>query len=318
MSSASSSRLKRLHPWIGIAAFAVAGFLLHRALRRYSVEEILDSLSVISLGHLALGALFTAGSFLCLTGADTLAVRYTGRELAYRKIALASFVSLSIGHTLGFAAFSSGAVRYRFYAGWGLSPGDVARIIVFCGFTVLVGLCTVAGISALARPGLVAALFGVGAGTMVVLGLVFLSVVAIYLALAALVHRPIYLASFELPVPPLRLALGQMAVGATDLLMVSAVLHQMLSASTAIGFLPVAMSYVAANTTAIISHVPGGLGVIEAVVLSLVPGAKVVGALVAFRVVYYLIPFVIGSALFGVCELLRRQRRAAADPQPSR
>ena len=69
-------------------------------------------------------------------------MRYAGRDLPYRKIALTSFISLSIGHTLGFAAFSSGAVRYRFYAAWGLSAGDVGRIIVFCGFTVLVGLCT--------------------------------------------------------------------------------------------------------------------------------------------------------------------------------
>jgi hypothetical protein len=69
------------------------------------------------------------------------------------------------------------------------------------------------------------------------------------------------------------------------------------------------MSYVAANTAAILSHVPGGLGVIEAVVLSLVPGANVVGALIAFRVVYYLIPFVIGSVLFAACEILRRHPR---------
>jgi hypothetical protein len=72
------------------------------------------------------------------------------------------------------------------------------------------------------------------------------------------------------------------------------------------------MSYVVANTAAILSHVPGGLGVIEAVVLSLVPGANVVGALIAFRVIYYLIPFVIGSVLFAACEIVRRQRRAPA------
>ncbi|HSA81839.1 MAG TPA: hypothetical protein VLE23_13570, partial [Geminicoccaceae bacterium] len=137
-------------------------------------------------------------------------------------------------------------------------------------------------------------------------------VVAIYLGLAAVVRWPIRIHRFELPVPPLRLALGQVAVGTTDFLLVSAVLHQVLSASVEIGFFPVAMSYVAANGAAILSHVPGGLGVIEAVVLSLVPGANVVGALIAFRVVYYLVPFVMGSILFTVCEILRRHRRAPA------
>jgi hypothetical protein len=315
--STSSSWFRRLHPWLGAAAFALAAFLIWRALRDYSLSEIRDSLSLISLRHLALGAAFTAASFLCLTAGDTLAVRYTKSDLPYRKIALASFTALSIGHMLGFAGFSSGAVRYRFYTGWGLSPGDVARIILFCGLTVLVGLCTAGGISALIRPDLVAELFGVRPGAMIALGLVLLLVVAIYLGLAAVVQWPIRIRHFELPVPPLKLALGQVAVGTTDFLLVSAVLHQMLSASVEIGFFPVAMSYVAANTAAILSHVPGGLGVIEAVVLSLVPGANVVGALIAFRVVYYLIPFVIGSVLFAACEILRRHRRATANPQPS-
>ncbi len=306
--------LKRLHPWIGAAAFAVAALLIWRTLHRYSLHAILDSLSMISAHHLALGAVFTAGSYFCLTGFDTLALRYTKSELPYRKIALASFTALSIGHTLGFAAFSSGAVRYRLYAGWGLSAGDVGRIIVFCGVTVGLGLATLGGGVLLVRHALIAQLFGADPRAMLILGLVLLAVVAIYLALAAFVHRPIRIRNFELPVPTLKLALGQIVVGTLDPLLVSAVLHQMLKASAHVGFLPVAMCYVAANVAAIISHVPGGLGVIEAVILSLVPGANVIGALVAFRALYYLIPFVLGSLVFGASELVRRQRRPVADP----
>ena len=315
--STSSSWFRRLRPWFGAAVCALAAFLVWRALRPYSLSEIGSSLGLISPRHLALGAAFTAGSFFCLTCTETLAVRYTGSALPYRKIALASFIALSIGHVVGFAAFSSGAVRYRLYTAWGMAPGDLARIILFCGLTLFLGLCTAAGISALSAPRLVASLFGVSPSAMVALGLMLLLGVAIYLGLAAVVRWPLRIHRFELPLPPLRLALAQVVTGTTDLLLVSAVLHQMLSASLAIEFFPVAMSYVAANSAAVLSHVPGGVGVIEAVVLALVPGANVVGALIAFRAVYYLIPFVIGALLFAVCEVLRRQRRAAADPQPS-
>ena len=313
MGSASAG-LRSLHPWIGAAAFALAAFLIWRALHRYSLHAIAESLSVISVRQLVLGALFTAASFLCLTGFDALAVRYTGREVPYRRIALASFTSLSIGHTLGFAAFSSGAVRYRLYSSWGLSAGDVGRIIVFCGVTVGLGLATLGGSVLLVRHRLIAELFGASPGAMLGLGLVLLTLVVLYLALAACRRRPIRIRYFELPVPPLTLALGQVMVGTLDPLLVSAVLHQMLTASAHIGYLAVAMCYVAANVAAIVSHVPGGLGVIEAVILSLVPGANVIGALLAFRAVYYLVPFVLGSLTFGVTELLRRQRRAVADP----
>ena len=314
----SEVSLKRLHPWLGAAVFAVAAFLVYRVLRQYTSSEILESLSQISPRHLALGFAFTVASFFCLTGSDTLAVRYTKSGLAYPKIALASFTSLSLGHTLGFAALSSGAVRYRFYAGWGLSAGDVARIIVFCGVTVMLGLATAGGLVTLARPALVAETFGIAPAAVTGVGSALLIVVATYLVLAAVVHRPIRVRHFVLPVPPLRLALGQIAVGTTDFLLVSAVLHQMLSATSDIGYFAVAAAYITANAAAIISHVPGGLGVIEAVLLSLVPGANVIGALIAFRAVYYLIPFLIGGLVLGGSEILRRHRRAVPEAQPSR
>ena len=124
--SDTSFSLKRLHPWIGVTVFGLGAFLIYRALRGHSLEEIVQSLGAISSTHLALGAAFTAGSYLCLTANDTLAVRYTKGDLPYRRIALASLISLSIGHTLGLAAFSSGAVRYRFYTAWASRPATSA------------------------------------------------------------------------------------------------------------------------------------------------------------------------------------------------
>jgi glycosyltransferase 2 family protein len=309
--SDKSSSLKRLYPWIGVTVFGLAAFLIHRALRGHSLEEIVQSLGAISSTHLALGAAFTAGSFLCLTANDTLAIRYTKGDLPYRRIALASLISLSIGHTLGLAAFSSGAVRYRFYTAWGLSAGDVGRIILFCGATVLVGLTTLGAIAALTQPPLVARMIGVGSGLVIAAGVALLVLLAAYLALTTFVRRPIHIRNFTLPLPPLMLAIGQILVGTCDFLFVSAVLHQMLSASAEIGFLPLAAVYVMANTAAIVSHVPGGLGVIEAVILSLVPGANVIGALIAFRTIYFLIPFVIGSLMLGAFELAHRRHRAS-------
>jgi uncharacterized membrane protein YbhN (UPF0104 family) len=145
-----------------------------------------------------------------------------------------------------------------------------------------------------------------------------LLLVAVYLGLAAFVHHPIRIRNFELPVPRLRLALGQVAVGTIDPLLVAMVLHQMISATTEIGYSPVAAGYVAANAAGILSHVPGGLGVIEAIVLSLVPGANVVGALVAFRAIYFLIPFFLGGLVLATSELVRRRQRTGPQPQPSR
>jgi hypothetical protein len=121
---------------------------------------------------------------------------------------------------------------------------------------------------------------------------------------------------FELPVPTLRLALGQIAVGTADFLLVAAVLHQLVSASTEVDYTAIAAAYVTGNVAGIATHVPGGLGVIEAVVVSLVPGAHVLGALIAFRALYYLLPFAIGCLTLVAAEAARRKLRSDAASRP--
>src|SRR5690606_11533329 len=103
-------------PLLATAALALAGFLLHRQLSRYSLEDIRGALAAIGPRELLLVGLFTACSYICLTLSEAVSARYAGRRLAYPKTAFASFVSLSLGHNIGFAALSSGAVRYRIYS----------------------------------------------------------------------------------------------------------------------------------------------------------------------------------------------------------
>jgi glycosyltransferase 2 family protein len=121
--------------FLAAAALALAAFLLYRTLSRYDLDQIVASVVSIPLDRLALAGAFAAASYLCLTGFDALAVRYVGRVLPYRSVALASFCSLSIGHNVGLAALSSGAIRYRFYSRWGMSAEQVAKLILFCAIT---------------------------------------------------------------------------------------------------------------------------------------------------------------------------------------
>jgi phosphatidylglycerol lysyltransferase len=74
--------------------------------------------------------------------------------------------------------------------------------------------------------------------------------------------------------------------------------------------------YLLALVAGLISHVPGGLGVFEIVFLALLPkemlganglGEAVVGALVVYRAIYYLLPLVVGSIMLGAYELHQRR-----------
>lgn len=306
-------KTKRFLPLFGFLVFCGTAYGLYRALNEYDAAEIVASVFAISLPRLALGAMFVAGSYFSLTLFDTLAVRYVGAKLPYRRIALASFSALSIGHTVGFAAASSGAIRYRFYSRWGIPAGDIAKIIVFCAITVALGLNTLAGLALLLQPSVAAKLLGFNHTAVLAVGATCLAFTLLYLALAALLSRPLTIRRWEISMPPLRLALAQVAIGTVNFCFVAAALHQVLLAAGDIEYLTVATVYVLGNVAMLLSHVPGGLGVLEAVVIYLLPRAAVVGALVAFRVLYFLVPLAIGVTLLAAYELA--QHRVAATRQ---
>jgi glycosyltransferase 2 family protein len=293
---------------IAIAALSLAGFLLYRTLSRYSLDDLVASVTAVPLQRLARAAAFAAASYLCLTGFDYFALRYAGRPLPYRKAALASFTSLSLGHNIGFAFLSSGAVRYRFYSRWGLDTGDVAKVILFCGATVGLGLIVLGGAALLIRSDLAQEITGLARPAVLGLGALCLAIAGAYLALAAFVRAPVTIRGWSLRMPPLRLALAQIAIGPLNFACVAACLHQAIAAVTEVSYLGVASVYVIANTTALLSHVPGGLGVIESVVLYLLPQANLIGPLLVFRFVYFLVPLGLGATLLGVSEIVLRRR----------
>ncbi|HZA57162.1 MAG TPA: hypothetical protein VE616_23165 [Candidatus Udaeobacter sp.] len=302
-------KYKRFIPLFAFVIFCLAAYLVYRALSAYDRAKIVEAIFAIPPPRLALGALFVAGSYFSLTLFDMLAIRYIGAKLPYRRIAFASFTALSIGHTLGVAAASSGAIRYRFYSRWGIDAGDIARIILFCAMTAGLGLNTLMGLALLLQANVAAKLLGFSQAAAIALGAACLLLTALYVALAAVLRRPLAIKRWKIPMPPAKLALAQISIGATNFCFVAVALYELFPATVGVGYFDVATVYVLANVASLVSHVPGGLGVLEAVVIHALPEVSVIGALVVFRFIYFLVPVTIGAALFSVYELTQRRRR---------
>jgi len=307
----TSTRWRWLKRALAAAIVALAGFLLYRTLSGYSLDAILQSIRKIPTTRLVLAGAFAAGSYFCLTWFDWLALRYAGKPLPWRRAALASFCSLSLGHNIGFAALSSGAIRFRFYTRWGLRPGDVAKVILFCAATVALGLLTLGGLALLLRPDLGGKITGLGRPLVLALGLMWLAVPLVYLGMAAFVRERVTIRGWSLQMPEFKLALAQIGIGVANFACVAACLHQTLSAVGDVSYFAVAAVYVIANLTALVAHVPGGIGVIEGVVMFLLPAGGMIGALVMFRVIYFLVPLCIGGPLFGLTEVYYRTGKRA-------
>jgi uncharacterized membrane protein YbhN (UPF0104 family) len=296
---------------LAFAALALAIFLLHRTLSRYTFGEILQSIESIPLSRLALSIACVAASYLCLTGFDWLALRYVNYRLPYRYVALASFCSLSLGHNIGFAALSSGAIRYRFYSRFGVSLGDIAKIILFCGMTVGLGLVILAGLALLSSPEVASKMTGLPKSMVLAVGCGCLGLGLGYVGVARVVRTPIRVRDWKLEFPVWYLAVGQVLLGPLNFAFVAGALYHAVAALGDVTYPQVVTAYVIGLASSLIAHAPGGLGVLETVVTFLIEGAQIIGGLIVFRVVYFFIPLLIGAPLFAASEIAFRRFRPA-------
>lgn len=302
--------VKLAGPAIALFLFAAALWALTRTLQGFSYADLQAGLSGIPAWSLAAALGLTALNYVVLSGYDYLALKTIEQPLPYRRIAFASFVGYVFTNVVGLSFLGAGAVRYRVYTGYGLSAKQIARVVALCGLTLWTGLLTVAGAIFLLAPQEIPALPQLPSLSWRPLGALALGLVAAYLLFAKR-GQPLRIWRWELPLPSLRLALGQVAFSATDWLLSSLIFFLLLPSAPGVSYLLVLTVFVLAMVAGIVSHVPGGVGVFEAIVLTALTPAldsgQVLGALVAFRVVYYLCPLVAALLLLGRHEL--RQRR---------
>src|SRR3954451_22094040 len=137
---------KRLGIFASLLIIAFAITTLVRTLRGVDTAVILTALRDIPAGNIALAALCVMCAFFTLTFYDFFALRTIGKKhVPYRIAALSAFTSYTIGHNVGATMFNGGAIRFRIYTEYGLSPIDVAKICFLSGLTFWLGNLVVLG-----------------------------------------------------------------------------------------------------------------------------------------------------------------------------
>jgi phosphatidylglycerol lysyltransferase len=286
--------------------FGLALFTLHHLLGEYRWRDIIARVHAIPDVKLLRAAVFTVFGYGCLTLYDALAVHFAGARVAYPRIALISFMGYAIGHNVGLNTVSGGAIRFRAYSALGLGAKQIATIIAFGSVTFLLGAGFLLGLSLLSQAGMSGSVLHVHAGLAMLGGGVLLAAVAAYLWLVCTRHVPLRIGRIVIPIPRARIAFAQLSVACADLLCAACVLYVLLPQQAAISFGAFAGIYLIAIAAGVISNVPGGIGVFEAVLLLLlqsVPKDRLLGALVAYRAIYYFAPFIVALALLGAHEL---------------
>jgi uncharacterized membrane protein YbhN (UPF0104 family) len=236
----------------------------------------------------------------------------------YRVAALASFTSYSVGHNVGASVFSGGAVRYRIYSAWGLSVIEVTKICFVAGLTFWLGNATVLGLGVLDAPQAARAIDQLPLWLNRVFALAVLALLCAYVAWVWVKPRVIGRDGWQVTLPGGPLTLVQIAIGIVDLSCCALAMYMLVPDEPNLGFVTVAVIFVAATLLGFASHAPGGLGVFDAammVALWQFDKEDLLAGLLLFRLLYYVIPFVISLAILGTREaLLSRAARRLSPP----
>lgn len=295
-----------------------AVWILHRELSSFHYADLARALGALPADRIVLALGLTAANYAVLTGYDALALRYVRHPLPHRRVAFASFVGYAVSNTLGFPLLTGAPVRYRLYSRWGVPALEIAKIVAFYTTTFWLGLLTVGGIAFLVDPLATPAFLHAPVATLRPVGAFLLLLLVGYLASSLAHRRELRLRRITLSVPGPRLALAQVAISSLDWMLAAAVLYVLLPPGTLSypAFLGV---YALGQLLGLISHVPGGVGVFESVLLLFLtpglPAPEVLGVLLVFRGIYYLTPLAVASLALALYEARAlRGRLAPAAP----
>jgi phosphatidylglycerol lysyltransferase len=324
--AASEDEPGPIRRWLGrwrhvLTALGVAAILglVWLALSHFAAEityaDVLRELSATSWAEIGLAVLWTFASFVALSFYDVSALWFIGRPLPYAQVGLTSFFAYAVGNVAGFGPLTGGAVRYHFYAPLGLDAEDIGKIVAFVTATFTIGIATITALGLLFVADAVAAPLNIPSSLLQMAGAAVCVVVIGLIVISARGGEARFFGrTLRLPRP--HILVLQILVAALDMFCSGAALWVLLpdSGLSLPAFIAV---YVVAVGLGVLSHVPGGIGVFDAVIIAVVGRTasvdQVLGALILYRAIYYLLPLAVAALAASAVTAHRMARAPSGD-----
>lgn len=309
-------------PTVGVLAVIFCGWLLYKEVRGLTWASLVDSFSAIPLSGWLLAIAATLVAYLALAEYDRIALIHLERKIPWPFVMITSFTTYSLSHNIGASLLSGTIIRFRAYGSRGLSPGEIAVLVAITSFTFLIGAILIGGVVMVLRPSVMQRYFDLPDWTVIAIGVAMLCAIGFYVAGSLFHFKPLIVGGFHVYYPRPKVVARQLIVGPLELLAAAAIVYFCLPAEGNPGFITVAGVFVASFSMAIVSHAPGGLGVLEYVFLTGLDDmdqAQVLAALIVFRLLYLLLPFAMALVIvlfFERSEFRRTARERLAAGQP--
>jgi uncharacterized membrane protein YbhN (UPF0104 family) len=316
--------LDYLWPLVGLLAVVVSIWLLSKEFKGEAVaSQVWEQLESIQPRHYLLSILSALLAYAALAWYDRIALLHLGiRHISMAFIAICSFTTYALSHTIGVSVFSGAMVRYRAYSTQGMTAAQVAVLVAITSITFVLGSLLVGGVVLVFEPQELARVAGMlpvfltNTTTARLIGFGFLSAVALYVAGSVLRLPPMLIAGFRIDYPRPAIALRQFIAAPLEIVGATGIIYFALPEAGNPGFFVVLAIFVGAFSAALVSNAPAGAGVFDLLfinALPTIPKAKVLAAVLMFRLFYLLVPLAFAIAVMVLFE--RRRLGQAFRPE---
>jgi glycosyltransferase 2 family protein len=304
-------------PVVALLFLALVGWLVADHVREIDWGQVRAALSAYRAPTLAIAAALVLASHLTYASYELIGRRYVGHDLSTARVLGVGFVSYAFNLNLGSLVGGVG-FRLRLYSKLGLDAAQIGRLIVLSLVTNWSGWLLLAGAMFALRQIALPSAFPISVGMLQALGVVMVALPLAYVAACSFAKRRQWVwRTHRFTLPSGRLALAQLGASSLNWALIGAVVWQLMPRELSYG--SVLATQLSAAVIAVPTHVPGGLGVLEAVYVGVlgtrVPTPSLLAALLAFRALYYVLPLAVAAALHLTLELgARRRAKAALNP----
>jgi glycosyltransferase 2 family protein len=297
--------MKKWAPLLWLPLIGLAAWVLIDRLESIDFGDVKQQLLAFPTRTVLTGMAFSAGVYALVGIYEGIAVRIaSGRHL--RLIAFrTAIIANPLGRAIGLALVSGGALRYRMYAAVGLSARQVASIVLLAAMPYFFSVGWLIDLSLLLNADTAAQALHISTGVVLILGAVGLAKDIGWLAFVFTRKKPIMIGGEAAPIPTVRDTCIQLGIGLTQISLMTATLYVFMPPELNMSWPAFIAIYCIAFVAGQLSNVPAGLGVLEAALLLMlpqVPPAKLLGAVLAYRAVFEILPLMIALVLFVAFE----------------
>jgi len=291
-----------------VVAFLLFGaglYALNRLLAPVDIREVAAQIRHTPWHITGIALLTTVAGYLFLAGYDWSALRHIGKPLPLPVAMTGGLMAYAFGNTIGLSAISGAAVRWRVYSGLGLDGYDIAAISTFTAASFGIAASLI-GFTALAvHPGALGPILPLPETTIRLLAIAAVCAVSVPLLWAAVTRSELRIGRFRLHAPSLSVLGTQLVICLGDIVFSALTLYILLP-DAGMSFPTFLAVFAAALMAGVLSHVPGGVGVFESVIIAAMPSDvpidNVAAALLLYRLIYYLFPFALALMLLALYE----------------